>query len=695
MVDSSLQVGQTQPGTPGRPSEAEIRRMREYARALHDQQGSGYKLPFYTWANGLNDLTKALGEGWSDRQANQMERANTGTNADTFMGQGGPPAAAPFSQAADNEDIPPTSPAQRLVKMASFNPQIPQDQPTSQPTATETQPQTQPSTDSPGMGSSPPTSPQAASQMIPGGAPTPGAAGQSDQIRLAQALRDPTQVNDYRQRMGQMIRDGMNPEMAKRLMDSLYEKRKENLPVSDYDPQTGQVITRQLGRVPHISDRPIQNFAPPASNVEGIPGATQSNELVRQPDGTLRRQPSINIPRMNAPIVNGPRSEVPVAAPSRGVAQGAPTVPPTTENAPAPATAPAGPKSLLGQNAPSLEPWQVAFNDTVGQIPVPTKNGIKTAQAAAAEDTDPISQGLDPRNKEEGLALRYLDAAGKNRPKNTSVQTHTGDLLKEAAEAKDPYQAMNALSAIKGTAEGAKRVFEDTQIEQNKIYSKMQAGLSETTDQGIKLRPSIKSALKVMESKDWESGQFAKPYEAFVGGRQSLGQLAGRLASDEDMPQGIRDAAKKMEEWGRNPANAQAGANQVYTKLIAGSILQGMRGMLGSGAGRFMQSELALMQQVLGNNNLTPEANKIVLNIFDKVNDRNILIGKMADEYASRYGKLDARFNQYMTKFQQDHPPYDSKLYDEALKLTKPKEDTKTEPPKTKSIQPPPNVIQR
>jgi len=378
-----------------------------------------------------------------------------------------------------------------------------------------------------------------------------------------------------------------------------------------------------------------------------IPGARLQERI--GPDGNLR-PPRITVPE----VAPGPRSEIdaPGVSPTGATAETAPTAPTTP------------PRGLLGRTPPSeLPPWQVAMEGDLKNTPLPTK----VAQADTKTEAVSPGTGLDAKYPMEKTAKEYLDAAFKDQPKDLEMPPIVGRAFEKAK--RGGPEALDALANIKPNREAAKKIIEDTQIEQNKIYAKKQEAITSAGDQAIKLRQSLKTAKKALESPDFQSGPMNRIVELGQGLREELGNTAKDIANDTTYPESIRNAAKKTAEWALDPNNHTATANQIYTKLISGSILQSLRGMLGENSGQFRQFEFQLLEKSFGNTAMTLEANKAVMNMIDKLNDRNILITKMADEYASQRGKLDPKFNQYMLKFQEEHPAYDPDEFNRALKL--------------------------
>ncbi len=66
---------------------------------------------------------------------------------------------------------------------------------------------------------------------------------------------------------------------------------------------------------------------------------------------------------------------------------------------------------------------------------------------------------------------------------------------------------------------------------------------------------------------------------------------------------------------------------------------------------------------------MTMDANRTVMSMIDKINDRNILLGKAASEYSRKHGRLDPSFENAMLRFEEQKPPYKPEDYFNAYRL--------------------------
>ena len=633
----ALEIGPTQPPSqPGRPADEEIRRLREYAKALHDKEGSGFKPQFYTWANALGDVTGALASQHLMNKASMLERQNTGLNRDATdpdMPQGGGSADAPFDLASLGEPPPSQSP----------QPPSPRQMPPQQAQAPQVSLQAPPSAPEPGT--STPDSPSTSTAGLPITPSTPMTRLPSEQTRVAQALQqDPRIVHDYQKTMSRLIGNGMNPQTAQSVAAGIYERRFQNLPQFSQPNDFGQVFSQRPGQMPSMAGS-IPGYQAPRQPMGKIPGTFTQPYL--GPDGKVHNRiilPDEIEPEVQPPASRSDAAPAPAVAPgaTRGLAQApAPTPSPVATTAPTATT-------LLGNTPPDeyQEPFKVAGDVAIGKTPTKLAQASKSEEAAPAE-TDP----LWPE------AQKYLQEADKN----PDAPLQMPDVLSPAMKG-GPGQ-LSRLYNLESNTDANKAALEDQIKESNKEFAKNQTSIRDAQTQAVKLRPALKAAKNVLQSPDFQSGPANKVIELGQGAREELGRLARNLSEKKG------DVYDKTADWALDPNNHTATANQIYTKLVSGTVLQSLRGMLGPNAGQFRQYELQLLKESFGNTGLTLGANKAVMSMIDKINDRNILIGKMADTYAGRHGKLDNAFNRETTNFQLAHPTFTPDEENQILKI--------------------------
>jgi hypothetical protein len=480
-----------------------------------------------------------------------------------------------------------------------------------------------------------------------------------------------------------LMRRGMSPDEASRHAEQMLKLRTQTMPQFPTDPATGLIMRQEPGMPPSIHG-PIQGYPGTRSPLGDIPGA----DVLRQPPvwNPNTRQwtyppAEIVVPRIRNEGV-GPQSQTeptatPAPPPQRAIA-GVPSAAPTPQNAPVAAVTPSGanmpvpttPQGILGATPPSEEgaPVKVASNDPYYMA----SHLFGDKQAQGTPPPAPSTNKLAPNPPEVNLIVKDAES---NPSEELSMPDIVGPAFKKGT--------LDALRNIKPNTAAQEKALAETLVEQRKEFAKYQTSFRDAAATAGKLQPSLKYAVKITNSPDFEAGPVSGLVTLGRGLREQLGGMAKDL--------GFNNIA----EWARNPDNKQATANQVYTKLIAGSVLQSLRGMLGPNAGQFRVQELKLLEAAFGNPNLTLDANKVVMSMIDKINDRNIMFGKAASEYARKHGGLDPSFENAMLRFEEQHPPFSPDEYDSALKLATaqgPTETPKSEPtaPAPKGFKSPP-----
>ncbi len=316
-------------------------------------------------------------------------------------------------------------------------------------------------------------------------------------------------------------------------------------------------------------------------------------------------------------------------------------VPAPAEGAPAGTTAPSGPKTLLGANAPAQDfesqpaPVRVA-SLTNGATPVPVSkenpSGLKfSPQVLAQVDALPSKDPATP------IADKYLALAEKN-----------------ASEEENPYkgpgiprstqEALNFENAEKAALEKANKSVDVS----TKNYGEMASFLHTAGRTANHLKADLKLATAALDDKGMVFGPGANT-ETFVrAAKDELRDIFKRM--------GYEDYAKKVDNLGAHPD-----ANQLYGKLMAGIVLQNLRNYLGPNSGQFRVFELKLLQDAFGQASMSKEANKAVLNIVDSMNDRAITINDLAYKYEKKHGLIDGSFMSAMEKMERDNPTYNPK----------------------------------
>jgi hypothetical protein len=259
------------------------------------------------------------------------------------------------------------------------------------------------------------------------------------------------------------------------------------------------------------------------------------------------------------------------------------------------------------------------------------------------------------------------------KPENRPTPWEMPDVLTPALESGN----IGKLSNIKSNRKIQENATEDAIKEEGKVYNKLQIAHRTAKEQGVKLAPGLKTAIKSLDSPEMVFGPLSGTEVWVRGFREEAENLLNRWASDveknnEDPSvkhKGDPSIYKKMAGWVKNADNSSATANQIYNKILQGTILQSLRGMLGENAGQFRVQELKMLEQAFGNQNLTKDANKAVMHMIDKINDRNIVIGQMATQYAKKHHGLDPAFEEAVDRFETRSPPYTPEEFYNTLKL--------------------------
>ncbi len=119
---------------------------------------------------------------------------------------------------------------------------------------------------------------------------------------------------------------------------------------------------------------------------------------------------------------------------------------------------------------------------------------------------------------------------------------------------------------------------------------------------------------------------------------------------------GYKKQASQIRDKTYKPAAAE-----VYSKLMAGIVLQNLRSYLGENSGQFRVFELQLLQQAFGQGSMSKEANKAIINLASNTNDRVVLINDLAEKYATKHNGIDSSFMTQMQRLEDEHPVYQPK----------------------------------
>lgn len=686
----------TQQQNPAGSSPEAVRRLQEYVKALMaHRNNSAQAVGLGGIGIGLDNAARDLVAGLAGKHQDQLEMGRQGTAMQTYPdpqqdpqaalqpptpGPGGTPSSTPFTSGPQVASAAPPHGArptlQDEIKAVNSGTFAPTDDYQAGIDAYKDQQAKNPDLRTPppgGLTMSGPGSdvnsviaavknqpPQSQIQVAQN--TQPGSPGLFAQPKAWK--QDPTSmVTNFTKKL---IGAGYEPETAQAIANGALGQAVGTMP--QYGPPNafGQVLSSRPGQMPVMSG-PIPGFAPQPSALPGAPGVIQQQGL--GPNGVPTNK--IIMPQVVKPGGAGPQSNAAPQAPmapqgGRAVVQAPPAVPSPQTASAAPITAPEATQAGMLGISPTM-PTKMAMLDN--QI-LSAVRGENTAQAQTPGITEPDEfadqkAGFDTKDPTEALALKYIDKASEEARSNppTTIGAMGSPNMMDLLEKGDLKGVMDQPA----NKEAYTKALSDKLTKQADEYSKLQANYRDTAKQAVNLRPALKTALEVLNSPGFQSGPGNEIVTLGRGLREELGHLSTNMAEDAVKRGEDPGVYKKMADWALDPNNRTATANQVYTKILSGTILQSLRGMLGPNAGQFRVQELKMLEQAFGNPNLTPDANKTVMNMIDKMNDRNILMGKMSDEYSAKHGGLDSTFEKYLNLFEEKHPPYKPEEFREAI----------------------------
>ena len=350
-----------------------------------------------------------------------------------------------------------------------------------------------------------------------------------------------------------------------------------------------------------------QQFVPDLQNgIKKLPGGLEKPypyTVMPGPNGTVIQSPA------NVPVPAGPQSNAaPTAAPAGAPAPAAAPGPVTAQTAPqAPVTPPEMPPQAPVQVA-SLDPT-AGVAKAAGQEPLtPTEQQLM----ALAKQGQPASPAATPvAAQEPAPAPQQVAANGVAPPTNPLAQAirtkpPSSDYSDEDWKSITGYQDLDRQNAIDKEA-GIKGV--DASM---KKYDT----LSTQAQTARKLMPSIDTALALMKDPNFDSG---------IGSNEVLSWNKLKSAFPSLFGEG---------------AQFSAAPNEVFNKVVAGSILDNMRTALG-GLGQVRLAEIDLLKQASASNNNTPAANRALLELSRRSLQQLDHIDEMGQAYQSGDEVLD------------------------------------------------------
>lgn len=661
-----------------------------------------------------------LAKGVEDQSKNDTENMpsmgiNTGRpNPANIVPKGEQPTSAQPEVGKSNDSTikkpqaPPNKARLTPNQIAMFSPEIggvPQEQDTSRPFQPPMNTTFSPRGENapPALIPQAPPQPQRVAQNIPnspfGNSPLPSGALQEEMARTL-----PLMINS-------------NRSSGPADMQGYVNLREELMPHYSVDPSTGFYRIDEPGRPPVLMSPSgqISAFPPPVANIPNVPAGGYST---RWNPATGRWERTFVIPHVGgqptgnqqepqrAPIrENVPPTLAPQLLPSQtkgatasnsAVAQAFP--PPISGN-PNVATAPL-PQAQTTQTAATQTPRASDLAAQTPSSPVVPSNipsqGVQTAELTPQEFTktasdlgdkltklaegksptaapqDPYkAQNLDTHSPPPSVWGAYLDEAAKN-PK---------EQLGENVQAPVPWPTDNSPQSIArylnygALSDAYKQIVTATGQAEAKKYSDFEDATRNTGIQAIKQQPAIKEAIYVLNNAQrlgLEQGPWAERITNVKALTGEIARLATSWGDDKTFKSALgQDAGQwlsNLKSWAQG--SHVGDANQVLTKFMAALALENLRGMLGPNSGQFRQYEMQLMKQALGGQELSPHAQRTVMELVDSLNDRAILHYRMMNDWKKNYGAVDRRYVDAEAKFDSEHPTTDPSHFGQFLNDT-------------------------
>jgi len=511
---------------------------------------------------------------------------------------------------------------------------------------------------------------------ITGGLPIPQSP-YSNNLPSGQMQRD---LSDYYRNIGQHGYS-ISPEE----IDKVISRRQELMPKYTPDPTTGLMRVDEPGKPPALVPN-APGSLPFLSPPRAIPGTPLEVQDERDATGrtTGRRMVPILPPKGGAaPAPSSPFS------PSSGITP--PTIPSPAVPSPPPSSgglAAAGP-GPLGTPAPGaipVPPVAAASSPVSGTPPVSAVAGTSPARSDIPA-SPVVPTGSDPTKVAELTPEEFKKLADSTSKTVAALGTHGAVKPASPSEIKrlptsNPPDAVwvpylnaaaskpipevganvpppdvydtdtNRMAAWTSRQKGYENTITEIGKKYTDTYSKLADNIHDTGFQSRKQMPAIKQQIQLMDNAQrmgLEQGPLAAPITTLKSLRQETGRIAEQLkASGYPVPEALTN-------W----AHMDGGeANQVMVKNQSALTLENLRNMLGPNSGQFRVYELQLLNKALGGEEISPGAQKTVMNMVDRINDRTLLYDKMATSWEEKFGSLDPRFREAMIRFDQDHPAF-------------------------------------
>lgn len=138
-------------------------------------------------------------------------------------------------------------------------------------------------------------------------------------------------------------------------------------------------------------------------------------------------------------------------------------------------------------------------------------------------------------------------------------------------------------------------------------------------------------------------------------------ELAQKLVDDPKFISGSFQEQREMISKFFNTMGIEPPANgsditQAFVKLVAGNILDDIKGLGGQGLGQIRAKEMEIIEKMNAAPNMSPGAVRAVITLMRKANDRMQNHNDRVLDYSTEKGKIDPGFYRQMQKYYRDNP---------------------------------------
>ena len=256
--------------------------------------------------------------------------------------------------------------------------------------------------------------------------------------------------------------------------------------------------------------------------------------------------------------------------------------------------------------------------------PVNAQLGVQPPQQQVAQAPPPQAAPLAPQDDQILKRLTLL-AASPDKATAAAAQTR----LKSYLAGKEPTTEMKNAAASGQTlpeyqaSQGDLKATEAGAVENAKVYVAKYQAIDEAGTRAIQEIPKLQIALKQMESPDFYSG---------IGNNYNLAlkRVAVALGGDPD----------------------KAAPQEIVSKVIADSVLNGLGALKGLGPIRVAEMKLASTAAMSPDN--TPQSNRFLANVAIRIQQRAVEVSDMAQNYKD--GVLDVGFDKKVREMDKAKP---------------------------------------